>query len=765
MEEEATRGGTVEAPVRAFDFSLICGRTPSRHLLGNSTSVETTNVQLIHIRKASRISLATTNQKMEERRRVDMTRERFRTRCIPISLVVLIAVCAFLIATTGQAASGPSPGAAYSSNGVSASIRAVQPAVSGLFQVHAPRAWVDALDESGVAGANGVADFLDSWDAFRARASSAILKNSYAFTTVDGLGHEVLYAGVQRASSGGPSSVVLEFNQKAGERLPGDLRISAEIDAAGSLGTVSFESYAGSAKGIARFLPVAILSGEGCNDAGTACVVANGPLLEVGYNLTALGKPEKEFSGIQIRTPEDQASGTIRIMSAFASVSGGCIKEVGGVNNPVCTANDVRLASVKDVVILPGDTCNPNNPNDTITIQSFTGIFTSGPQRYDIGSYVATDGGGVDGARSGSCTRVAFQNNTTGLTNLDNDSCADIAANQTVEIPLGPITIKCVDAFEVGADGNPVAGNDGNIDFFHCETWAQQANEIICDDSEDVKSGTPSKCGCSLTGAAAGFCVPIDDGNACTTEVCQGNCQTATGQPGATCSSNAECTGAGETCRGIEVRSIPVENGTSCGADPDTSNPCDLAPTCQAGSCTANFAGNTTECRASAGDCDLPESCDGTTNDCPADGFQTNAVQCRAAAGACDVAESCSGSSATCPADSKSSAQCRASAGDCDVPESCNGTSNDCPANGFQTNAVLCRAAAGDCDVAENCTGAAATCPDDAVQPNTYQCRGSDGSPCDPAEFCNGVGKSCGPDVCAGGERDPNIPKNICDAN
>jgi hypothetical protein len=106
----------------------------------------------------------------------------------------------------------------YASNGVRASVRGVQPAVSGLFQIHAPRVWTDSVGAAGAPAANGVPDFLDTWEAFGARTSSAILKNGYAFTTVDGVGHEVLYAGAQRASIGGPSNVVLEFSQKAGGR-------------------------------------------------------------------------------------------------------------------------------------------------------------------------------------------------------------------------------------------------------------------------------------------------------------------------------------------------------------------------------------------------------------------------------------------------------------------------------------------------------------------------------------------------------------------
>lgn len=735
-----------------------------------------------------------------------MTRSRFSRRCIPTSFVVAIAVCALFVGAVATAAGSGSSPVLYASNGVSASVRSIQPAVSGLFQLHAPRVWADAAGEAGEPVANGVPDFLDSWEAFSARTSSAILKNGYVFTTVDGLGHEVLYAGVQRASSSGPSSVVVELNQKAGGRVPGDLRISADIDAAGSLGATRFERFAGEAKG-GKFLPIAILPAEGCNDAGTACVVANGALLEVGYNLTALGKPEKEFSGIQLRTPDNQEAGTIRIMAAFTAVDGLCVKEVGGINNATCTANDVRLASVRDVVILQGDTCNPNIANDTITIQSFTGIFTSGPQRYDIGSYVATDGGGTDGARTGSCTRVGFQNNTAGLTILDTDSCADIAANQTVAIPMGPITIKCVDAFELGADGNPTAGTDGNIDFFHCETWAQQANEIICNNSTDIKAGTPSKCGCSLTGAAAGFCIAVDDGNSCTTEVCQGNCDNAAGTGSkTTCSANAGCTVTGETCRGIEVRSINVTNGTACGDDPGSSV-CDLAPTCQTGVCTPRFAPNTTECRAADGECDVAESCTGTTAACPSDAVKGGGVTCSTDGNVC-TNDICNGTSKTCthsavadgprtgcdaagdqcnnaslcvsgscqPGGPKAdgtnceigtsgdlcdaqdkcetgvcvekyaaaSNVCRAAGGTCDVAESCTGSSAECPTDAKITG--QCRASAGDCDVPESCNGTSNDCPADGFKTNAVQCRGAAGV-CDVAESCSGSAATCPTDL------------------
>jgi hypothetical protein len=57
------------------------------------------------------------------------------------------------------------------------------------------------------------------------------------------------------------------------------------------------------------------------------------------------------------------------------------------------------------------------------------------------------------------------------------------------------------------------------------------------------------------------------------------------------------------------------------------------------------------ECRASAGICDVAETCDGVGTTCPTDVFAPNTTVCRASTGGCDTAESCTGTGATCPAD------------------------------------------------------------------------------------------------------------------
>jgi hypothetical protein len=140
-------------------------------------------------------------------------------------------------------------------------------------------------------------------------------------------------------------------------------------------------------------------------------------------------------------------------------------------------------------------------------------------------------------------------------------------------------------------------------------------------------------------------------------------------------------------------------DGVACG---DDNNPC-TTDVCAAGICThpAGHAGTT--CRASAGQCDVAEVCDGVSAACPADAKST--AVCRASAGQCDLADSCDGVGNDCPADAKSTAVCRPATGVCDASESCDGVSNDCPAD----------AKAATCPVTYSCYCVAAACGNGAA--------------------------------------------------
>ncbi|HEV8608660.1 MAG TPA: hypothetical protein VGS98_01130 [Thermoanaerobaculia bacterium] len=663
---------------------------------------------------------------------------------------------------------------------MSASLRAVQPAVSGLFQVHAPRAWVDALDGSGLPGNNGIPDFLDSWDAFSARTSSAILKNGYAFTTIDRLQDEVLYAGVHSASTGGPSSAVLEFSQKAGERSLGDLRISIEIDAASGIGTARFETFAGEAKGASKFLPIALLSGEGCNDAGSACLVANGALLEVGYNLTALGKPEKSFSGIQITTPEDSVVGTFTVNpSTLPTVT--CPSNLTN-----CTANDVTT-TVKAVGILNNDLCT--SLTDTIQLRITTTYAATSSERYDLGLFVSADGGTVRepstalvclgaAAQAGQGDNLAYPDADTDLflsidttghssTPTTNDTCGDLRAS------AGPVDWT-VDAT---VDCNIV---NGTLRIPSCRVWEQNANhKTSCQTLQ--QAGTGSKCDCTdlvvttqlnpcatticndnnactddscrvvgTPGNLSAECVytndntnTCDDNNSCTTDTCQAG--VCTGTNSVTCSASDQCHDAGTCDPSTGTCSNPAKTDGSACTD---GNAC-TTDTCQAGVCTSTNSVTCTAsdqchvagtCDPSTGGCSNPAKTDGSAcddnNACTTDTCQagvctgTNSVTCTAS-DQCHNAGTCDSATGACsnPAKTDGSA--------CDDNNAC--TTDSCQTGVCTgTNSVTCTAS-DQCHAAGTCDPSTGACSNPAK---------TDGSACDDNNAC--TTDSCQAGVCAG---------------
>ncbi len=196
------------------------------------------------------------------------------------------------------------------------------------------------------------------------------------------------------------------------------------------------------------------------------------------------------------------------------------------------------------------------------------------------------------------------------------------------------------------------------------------------------------------------------------------------------CISNTCSLLAPECCQGLGgTPGGPGSGCNNCGNSiVDCGEQCDGGDCCTA-QCT--FVSGGTPCRATAGPCDLGEVCDGSSAECPTDGFSTGNL-CRASAGDCDAPESCDGSGPACPADAFSSGNvCRPAAGDCDTSESCNGSGPGCPTDLFLSGNV-CRPSAGPCDLAESCAGTGPSCPVDFI---ITSCVNGDG--CCPAG-CNG---------------------------
>jgi hypothetical protein len=251
----------------------------------------------------------------------------------------------------------------------------------------AVRSWKDVvgLDDLGqvVQGANGVPDFLELWGDYRSRRDAAFiaddvsrgvdidstvfvapgivdvgvinemhdLGNLYAYTGADSQGRRLLYAGVERLSTAGPTSVMFEFtvNQFGpdaagviqGERADGDLRVIAMFGAS-ELTSVEVQSWDAAA---GSWMSRSMLSGEGCNTESSVCVTCNGgavagggwlapsadgsgnlpvnTFLELGVNVDALlGTSNIVYTGTQISTPEDYAAETFALMA----VEDGCVE-------------------------------------------------------------------------------------------------------------------------------------------------------------------------------------------------------------------------------------------------------------------------------------------------------------------------------------------------------------------------------------------------------------------------------------------------------
>jgi hypothetical protein len=190
-----------------------------------------------------------------------------------------------------------------------------------------------------------------------------------------------------------------------------------------------------------------------------------------------------------------------------------------------CTANDVRLEELKVVNLVNGCT---QPPLDQMEAEFEALVSAAGsPDRYDIGFFIALDGGNALDA-AGTCfhgyldaieqplnpTPVygdwypapagdgipdvynmdpAFAGYWDGEPKDTADACGDMETNtqvlKRIEVTL---VLPCDDL--VDGAGNP--GADGFVDVGVCASWDNNAN-TTCLDVTDAVPGTGSKCSCS----------------------------------------------------------------------------------------------------------------------------------------------------------------------------------------------------------------------------------------------------------------------------
>src|SRR5207237_6315919 len=123
------------------------------------------------------------------------------------------------------------------------------------------------------------------------------------------------------------------------------------------------------------------------------------------------------------------------------------------------------------------------------------------------------------------------------------------------------------------------------------------------------------------------------------------------------------------------------------------------------------------------------------------DAKKANGTACTDDGNVCTT-DTCNGVSNLCqhPA-GNAGTTCGATAGVCDVAETCTGSSSTCPNDAFLPSTTLCRASAGECDLDDFCPGNSASCSADAKQPSGTACT-DDGNPCT-SDTCNGTSDTC----------------------
>lgn len=238
----------------------------------------------------------------------------------------------------------------------------------------------------------------------------------------------------------------------------------------------------------------------------------------VGGSILLSGCQEEPRQEIELAVTQVEASG----LSAEV-----CIQDNwqahGNKQNLTCSANDVRVARATNICVHDGmsgclaeSTCTEGL---NVTFTADFEVELTAQDRYDIGVYFATDGGGDDGgALTGQCVLNTIDNvnNTTNFINNDAapDVCGDIDAVHNPQIMQLTITTLCVSN---GDEENP------QLLLPNCTSWRQPGSNEVCDEAEDAYPGSPSKCNCDDEFAIA---ITVEDPAATVTKTAVEACVT-----------------------------------------------------------------------------------------------------------------------------------------------------------------------------------------------------------------------------------------------
>lgn len=160
-----------------------------------------------------------------------------------------------------------------------------------------------------------------------------------------------------------------------------------------------------------------------------------------------------------------------------------------------CTANDIAISYTSNPTVSDG--CI--NSSDTVVAQLTAQITSSSPDRYDIGMWLALDGGSA--LNSNLCVRDILQPATVAAgtvgpfndpyARLDGDTCGDSPKSSvsTYTMPF-LVNVPCSDQVV-----SAITGQNGWIDLGQCGSWDNNAG-TTCNNSTQALPGTAAKCRC-----------------------------------------------------------------------------------------------------------------------------------------------------------------------------------------------------------------------------------------------------------------------------
>lgn len=484
------------------------------------------------------------------------------------------------------------------------------------------------------------------------------------------------------------------------------------------------------------------------------------------------GNPCVETAVCIIGNPNKDADGCV---VTFKPVDTECGQQDDACLGPRCTAQGQCVTSERICPDLDGWQC-------TVPVcNSIQGCIE--PQRDFICNYL--DSACTDGVCLGDTSEIPDSNGCNRIPK-DGATCqSDPPPNQCQESTGTCNDGSCEYQNVAGPCQGCVLPIGASPDCYECICLDGQciANELtlsVCDSGNECKFGS-----CQANTGGVFVCV---DGNnkpgspSCST--CQAgpgsdpdcyecNCQEGQcipfSQTGAPCNDGVPCTSS-DSCQ-QDFTCAGINNDNYCDARIPEANDCERSRCrpanagADANGCVSSPLPTTELCRPAAGDCDVPETCDGTNLQCPFDAkLGPNDFPCRPGSGPCDRTEVCDGVNNDCPFDAVQppTVTCRAGSGDvCDPEEKCDGVNKACPEDVRQPADFVCRPGSGDlCDEDETCPDTPrGACPQDDAPSNAgLTCRDGQGSPnggseCDPEEVCTGQpGEPCPDQFCNVGQ-------------